>query len=493
MTQPIQNRVSDWEISGRELGETLRQYSSIVVIGADPVSTGRVAIGLGRAQAVHRRVAVGDLFAESQPIQELVGTDDPHGLVDSFLYGVSLTRIAWPVPDAGQLYVMPSGTEPPTYEEILPNPRWHRLAAGFREVGALLVLAVPASAPEIDKLVAATDGAVLVGDASPDRVPVARIIASLREPPRSAPAPVHGTPISDVHVLPPLKVPFPRQPRPKHEKDHKHRTHLKPPKLQKLQILKLQKLKQIRLSATMIAGIALTVVLTGIAGWLAYRPLADSSGGFTRRPGCDSAGLAAGTCTPGSPAVAMTPDSTAVSIVDSGGFAKLDSTIVPAVSNPADSVQAASFGVELISANTQAGAILKLQKDGTKLPAATFAPALVQGNRWYKVVSGAFNSRAEAESLLAGFQRNNLVQGGEHVVKVPFAFLVDSVPATAVPGMVASYADRGQPVYALRQPNGKAWLLVGAFESLEQASLYMESLRASGIQPALVYRKGRPF
>ena len=39
--------------------------------------------------------------------------DDPHGLVDSFLYGVSLSRIAYEVPDAGQLFVMPSGTEPP--------------------------------------------------------------------------------------------------------------------------------------------------------------------------------------------------------------------------------------------------------------------------------------------------------------------------------------------------------------------------------------------
>ncbi|HEX8942769.1 MAG TPA: hypothetical protein VF785_06485, partial [Gemmatimonadaceae bacterium] len=119
-------RSFDWEAAGRDFGESLSGYSALVVIGIDPVATGRVAIGLGRAQAAHRRVAVGDLFAESPPIQELVSTDDPHGLVDSFLYGVSLSRIAYPVPDAGQLFVMPSGTEPPTYEEILPNPRWQR-------------------------------------------------------------------------------------------------------------------------------------------------------------------------------------------------------------------------------------------------------------------------------------------------------------------------------------------------------------------------------
>ena len=165
MTLPNIPRGFDWEAAGRELGERLSAYHSLVVIGVDPVTTGRVAIGIARAQSDHRRVAVGDLFAESPPIQALVYTDDPHGLVDSFLYGVSLSKIAHEVPGAGQLFVMPSGTEPPNYEEILPNPRWHRLAAGFREVGALLVLAAPASAPHIEDLVAATDGAILVGEA----------------------------------------------------------------------------------------------------------------------------------------------------------------------------------------------------------------------------------------------------------------------------------------------------------------------------------------
>ncbi|HVX40589.1 MAG TPA: hypothetical protein VHB25_13545, partial [Gemmatimonadaceae bacterium] len=182
MTSPRPRRGFDWEAAGRELGATLDAVNALVVIGIDPVATGRVAIGIGRAQAPTRRVAVGDLFAESPPIQELVTSDDPHGLVDSFLYGVSLSRIAYEVPDAGQLYVMPSGTEPPSYDEILPNPRWHRLAAGFREVGALLVLATPANAERIEQLVEATDGAILVGEAGPRKLPVARVIGTVREP-----------------------------------------------------------------------------------------------------------------------------------------------------------------------------------------------------------------------------------------------------------------------------------------------------------------------
>lgn len=444
----------DWEKAGQELGENLGGYFTIVVIGLDPVATGRVAIGMGRAQAMHRRVAVGDLFAESPPIQDLVTSEDPHGLVDSFLYGVSLTKIAQPVADAGQLFVMPSGTEPPNYEEILPHPRWYRLSAGFREVRALLILAAPAGAPHIEKLVAASDGAVLVGDLVPPQLTVGRIIASVRQPrdmQRAAP-----------DLTAPEETPAPK--------------------------------RWTGVKVAAIVGVVLTLALAAIAGWLAYRPFADSRRPGRAQPECTGPNRDSVAC-----AAVHDPSATGLdslrrdSLADTVGLAAAASEPLPAVANPADSAAGSPFAVELMAANTQAGAILKLQKDGKDLPAATFAPAVIQGARWFKVSSGAFSDRAAADSLLAGLKRRNLLLGGESVVRLPYAFLVDSVPASAVPGLVASYADRGQPVYALRQANGNAWLLVGAFESIEQASLYVESLRASRIPPVLVYRKGRPF
>ena len=113
----------------------------------------------------------------------------------------------------------------------------------------------------------------------------------------------------------------------------------------------------------------------------------------------------------------------------------------------------------------QAGAILKLQKDGKNLPAATFSPVIIQGVRWFKVVTGAFATAAGADSLLTRLRQQKLLRDGS-VVRLPFAFRIDSgVPAKAVPAMVAAYGDRGQPVYALQQADGTAWLLVGAFES----------------------------
>jgi len=463
----------DWELAGRELGASLGGYYAIVVIGVDPVETGRVAVGIARAQATKRRVAVGDLFAESPPIQELVHTDDPHGLVDSFLYGVSLSRIAYEVPNSGQLFVMPSGTEPPDYEEILPSPRWHRLTAGFREVGALLVLAAPAGAPHIEDLVGVVDGAVLVGDAVPRQLPVAKIISSVRRNAPGAPgAPGEATATGKAGKPGKAAKRERAAPTARDRSAGSGRDGTAP-------AIKPAPSRR-RLAA--IAGIVITLALAGAAAWLGYRPMADSPKSEIRAKPDTTKGLA----------TVISPDTASR---DSGGDSAAAAVQLPVVKNPEDSAASTPFAVELMAANTQAGAILKLQQDGKNLPAATFAPVLIQGALWFKVIGGAYANRADADSLLLGLRRRHILgDSSGSVVRLPFAFLIETgVKPSAVPGMLAMYGDRGQPVYALRQTDGTAWLLAGAFESLDQAALYMESLRASGITPVLVYRKGRVF
>jgi hypothetical protein len=448
VTAPETRRPFDWEGAGQRLGESFDGYHAVVVAGNDPIITGRVAIGIGRAQAKHRRAAVGDLFAESQPIQDLVRSDDPHGLVDSFLYGVSLNRIAHAVPGTGELFVMPSGTEPPNYEEMLAHPRWLRVAVGFEEVGALLVLAVPASAPSLAELIDSTDGVVFVGPATVANVPATSVLGTIEAPRARAEVAAADGPIPRPAV--PARV-VARQP---------------------------------RWRAASFAGLGISVTIAAIAAWLAYRPLAGGPQRLGPKPGSTKAAR--------QPTVAMTPESMVRDTAIDTGSLQVET---PEIGNPEDSAQAAAFGVELLAANTQAGAILKLQKDGKTLPAATFAPALIQGAQWYKVIAGAFKDRVGADSLLEALRRRKVLDSGNGaVVNLPLAFLIDSgVPASAVPGMVSMYADRGQPVYALRQANGSAWLLIGAFQSPQQSLLYASSLRASGITPVLVYRKGRSF
>jgi hypothetical protein len=435
----------DWEAAGHALGESLDEYSSLVVIGVDPVTTGRVAVGIARAQAAKRRVAVGDLFAESPPIQELVSTEDPHGLVDSFLYGVSLNRIAYEVPDAGQLYVMPSGTEPPDYEEILPNPRWHRLATGFREVGALLVLAVPASAPHIEDLVGATDGAILVGEAVPRKLPVSSVISTVREPRPEAVTSEEGEPAVEPAPIAPMKRRWTRKQR-----------------------------------VAGAAGVVLTLALAFVAYWLATRPISAITRGLRVPRRQDTARTKS--------MLSLNHDSVAR---DSAAVGPI--IAVPNVTNAADSSNAAAYAVLLTVANTQAGAILDVQEYRKNLPAATFSPVLIQGAEWFNILSGAFPTPAGADSLLQSLrQRGYLTQDAGKVVHVPLAFLIDSATPAAVNNMIDAYSR--VPVYALRQDNGKVWLLVGGFETADQAALYANSVRSNaGTQPVLVYRKGRSF
>ena len=169
---------SVWEAAGSRIAGALDGASAVVVLGHDPIATASVALGIGRAQASHRRVAVGDLIGDVAPLRELVTDDDPHGITDAFLYGVSLNKIARQIDTAGNLHVLPTGSEAVVQEDILGNDRWRRLAGGFHEVGALLLVAAPAAIPGVEALIGMLDGVVLVGDAA-SPAPNARVFAEV--------------------------------------------------------------------------------------------------------------------------------------------------------------------------------------------------------------------------------------------------------------------------------------------------------------------------
>ena len=430
----------DWEAEGVRLGATLDGFHALLVIGTDVEATARVAIGIGRAQAGRRRVAVGDLLGEAAPIQSLVTSDDPHGIVDSFVYGVSLNRIASAVAGEPDLYVMPTGTEPVDAAEMFPNGRWRRLASGFREMGALLVLAARADAPGIEALAAQLDGAILVGDVVPRSLPVAAVVGSVRRPAPQSPA-------ATTVVLPAGMTAVETLPT----------SRRLPP-------------------ARMLQGIAAALVLAAVGVWVASRPF-----GSGRGPA------------PSKPDPTDTPAALIAGMSDSGGAAADSARVIPVVANPADSAQAAAYAVELLATNTLAGAAARVREEGGRVPASTFTPAIVDGAAWYKVVAGAYPTQPPADSLLAQLrQRGQLDERSGSVVRLPYAFLVHSAVAPAnVQGLLNAYRDLGQPVYALLQPDGTLNVYAGAFESPAQATLLMESVRAAGITPTLVFRTGR--
>ena len=142
----------------------INNYFAVAVVSSDPVAAAEVALGMARAEANHRRAVVGDLVGDLAPLAELVTSDDPHGISDSFLYGISLNTIGREVPGEKNLVVMLGGTEPVFDAEIVANRRWERLAAGFGEVGALLLLVAQHDTPGLAILLHHLNGVVLVKD-----------------------------------------------------------------------------------------------------------------------------------------------------------------------------------------------------------------------------------------------------------------------------------------------------------------------------------------
>ena len=440
---------------GMRVGAALDTANLVLVLGDEPRRTALAALGVARAQARHRRVALGDLLGDAEPIQQLLNGGDPHGLADSFVYGVSLNKIAHPVPQYGDLYVLPSGSEVPAYEDIFTNSRWKRLAAGFKETGALLVVAAPASAAHVADVVDLADGAVLVDGARLLGVESGKVlgrVAAEAEPERPA----------DVTIAVPLEP----APAPEGAMDLPPRG---------------GRWSRITSSRGAVVGIALTVVLVLLGIWFAARPFASGNGPLWLRRSRGASGAAAGGAVP-----------TLDSLGGDPAAARNASLLAPA--NAADSAAAAPYSVVIARFNTLSGAQAWLQSQAKGLPSPTFVPVRIKSETWYAALVGSYATRGEADSLLAALSAQGLSRAdSNNIVRAPFAFLVDSVGADAVPGLLKYFADRGQPVYALRQSNGSARLYAGAFESPAQASLYIDAIRTSGLRPVLVYRIGRVY
>jgi hypothetical protein len=183
-----------WEEEGRRLAPLFGSVASAVVIANDAEAAAYVALGIARVGALERRVAVADLTGGTPTLVALAGDGDAHGITDSFLYGVSLNAVARPAADGtASLFILPCGSESAVPEEVLRSDRWRRLAAGFGDAGALLLIVARAGTPALAALVSQTDGAVSVGDAA---IPLDwRVIAQAgdRTPLTVQPSAVDGT------------------------------------------------------------------------------------------------------------------------------------------------------------------------------------------------------------------------------------------------------------------------------------------------------------
>lgn len=429
-----------WEDEGRRIGEELGAVHAAVVIAPSPDDAAAIALGIGSIQAGARRVVVADLAGDTPALERHVTTDDPHGVADSFLYGVSINRIAHPVAGSSNLFVLPSGTESVVDDGIYRNDRWRRLVAGFREVGALLLLVAPADAPSLGKLASFTDGVIAGGEAA---LPVGAPVLAVAAPPAIAPAAAASAEalgaFDDAEPVLADEAPPAR-----------------------------------RATRWVIGGAAMLAV-AALATALVLR-LPERHVAAAPLPTMDTAV---------SPITAI--DSAAASVAPE----------TPLVLNPADSSAAPLYSVELAKFSTPLGALMRVRDELPRaVPSATFAviPLGADGTLWYRVIAGVAATRRGADSTLAALRRIPGVGDSTAgvVVATPLAFRLDEhVDPPAAAALVKDYLARGIPAYALRQADGTVTLYAGAFETPEQAALFTTYLREAGVEPALTYRLGR--
>jgi hypothetical protein len=435
-----------WEDAGRQIASLLSSYSAVVVTSSDPFAAAYVALGLAKAEAKHRRTVVADLVGDLPPLRDLVVEEDPHGITDSFLYGVSLNKIGYGVGGIDNLYVMPSGTDPDIPDEVFRSARWKKLASGFAEAGALLLLVAPRNSPGISDLIDQIDGAVLVKEAELPNDSASIVLARVTSP------------------TPTLKIPL-------HRMGERAATWKQTAGTWRQRGIAATRRRWFfpalgALALLLLAAIALPLML-GPDGLLARRS-------------AHPARVAVPAPVP--PPPRPPPETLHVAPPANGG----------------DSAEAATFAVELFTANTEEGANLFVRKNGGALPAAAVSPIPIDPERtmWYRVTAGAYTRRYQADSLLLALRRSTvLTDSGGSVTQTPLALLVDSVQTQggivdAVHAAVDKYAARGLAIYALMQNGGGARIYAGAFARAEQAAQLIRTLRGAGLNPVLVYRTG---
>jgi hypothetical protein len=422
-----------WEDAGRQIAPLLGSYSAVIVTSSDPVAAAHVALGIALAESKHRRVVVGDLVGDVPPLRSLVKDEDPHGISDSFLYGLSLSKIGYEVEGSPNLYIMPSGTDPTIGDEIFRSGRWKTLASGFAEIGALLLLVARSDARGLSELAEQVDGVVLVRDAELPGAPSALVLARVPGP------------------TPTLKIPLHRiSARAADWKKHKW---LYPA-----------------------AGVAAVILVAALGAALILARAARTS----RAP----AKVAAAPVPAPTPPPPQAPPETLY-------------IAPPPNVNDSASASAFTVELLVANTGEGANLFVRKNGAALPAAAVSPVPIGAERTTWYRVTAGAYTRRAQADSLLLALQTSGVLAGGSsgRVSRSPLALLVDSVPSQggivdAIRATVDKYTARGLTVYPLIQDDGDARIFAGAFEAADQSAGLIRTLRSAGLKPVLVYRTG---
>lgn len=413
--------------------DALWERAAVAVMGDSRPDVAREALRIARAESRSRPVLLVDLLGQGSALEDLFGDDDPHGVSDAARYGVSLARVARPVPNADSLFVVPGGAESPLADDVLADRLWGSWSEQCRRAGALLVVAAPADLPAVNKAIDQLDGVVMVGDAPPPATE-APLLGRVPTPRRRTPADVSRAPrrVSPVEI-------------------EKVRRSSRSPR---------------RRAALLLTG---GVVLLLAAGALGVRWVSSVRTGPAGRP---ASGATVPIVVPGDPI----PTEVAAPLATAGR------------GDPAP------WTVELASVNSPSGAMARVRQVLDSVPVPTFAPIQPGGGSvtWYRLLAGAYPTREGADSLLASLRlRGALAPGAGAVLQAPLAWLLEEgVPDDALPARLFAWRQQGLPAYALIDPAGVTRVYVGAFASEAEARLLAPVLDSLTLHATLVPRVG---
>jgi len=374
-----------------------------------------------------RRVALVDLWFEDPKLHEVAGLSPPaEGIVDAFEYDVSLTKAAHEI---DHVFFIAAGTATSHAGELFANPRWRRLHGGFRVEGALLLLYLSAGA--LARLSAVPDGLlVLSPDGFEPESSIGQGISAAME---------RGIPLLGVvrERWTPVATPAPDA------------RSLRVSAAPAVRAAPRRRARPVVVAATLAAGAA--------GGWALFARGAEQRAATRVPPAAQ----------PGPPAAPARPAR-------------------PTPVTPAPRRDSLPWTVQLAAY----GRLDKALAVGDRLAAGGIppfvTPVALSGRRggatvWYRVLGGAYPTRDSALAARARLWKHGLVARGQgDVLRAPYALLLG--------GAVHRDSLRAKGIPAIAWDSGR--LIVGAFESPEQAALTEARLKRAGIPATLVTRMG---
>jgi hypothetical protein len=406
----------------------LGERAAVAVLGDSRADVAREALRIARAESQSRPVLLVDLLGQGSTLDQMFGDEDPHGVSDAARYGVSLSRLARPVPRADSLYLVAGGAESALVDDVLGDRIWGSWTDQCRKAGALLVVAGPADLPMVERAVDQLEGFVMVGDATvpPTHAPLlGRIVAPRRRG---------------------------------------HALTTKPRRITDEEIAVVGPGRS-RRTWWLAAGITLGAAAVSVAGWA----------------------VATGRLGP-TPSETFFPPRGSVPIVMPGDPAPGDVVSpLPAAGAVEWSVELAS-----VSSLAGALARVRQSIDELPVPTLAVSRPSTDGPTWYRLLAGAFASKQSADSLLAALRdRGVLDPGGGQVVRTPLAWLIEEgVDPATLDDDLFRWRTVGVPAYALFDA-GRARIYAGAFETDSAAQLFRSVLDSLNLHATLVPRVGR--